>query len=118
MLQEVCCKAAMKETQVCELHKHFYDGSHCGLEPFLMLRILSTMNLFQKAYYKQRNVHKNPVCLRDAVRGNIWKNGHGNAPAQWLFMVKMYLAKHIVMALEHLPYSPDLSSPDFFCFHN
>jgi hypothetical protein len=29
-------------------------------------------------------------------------------------MVKMYLAKHIVMALEHLPYSPDLLPPDFF----
>jgi hypothetical protein len=31
-------------------------------------------------------------------------------------MIKMYHAKHNVTALKHLPYSPDLSPPDFFLF--
>jgi hypothetical protein len=34
LLEEACCKAAMKETRVCEWHKHFYDGPHCRLELF------------------------------------------------------------------------------------
>jgi hypothetical protein len=33
-------------------------------------------------------------------------------------VVKKYLAKHNVMALEHSSYSPDLSLPRFFLFLN
>jgi hypothetical protein len=34
---------------------------------------------------------------------------HDSAPAYWSLVVRKYPSKHIVMALEHLPYSPDLS---------
>jgi hypothetical protein len=36
--------------------------------------------------------------------------------AHWSLMVKKYLAKHNGTALEHLPYSLDLSPSDIFLF--
>lgn len=62
--------------------------------------------------------------LRDAVRRkrpekwarNNWYLLHDNAPAHRSVMVLNYLARHNVTALQHPPYSPDLSPPDFFLF--
>jgi hypothetical protein len=62
--------------------------------------------------------------LRDAMRtkhgGKLarksWFLPHDNAPARLSFVVKKYLAKNDVTVLEHPPYSPDLSAPDFFPF--
>jgi hypothetical protein len=58
--------------------------------------------------------------------GNSWK--YGDKTACFSFMTvqlhighwwsKKYLAKHNVMALEHLPSSVNLSPPDFSCFHD
>jgi hypothetical protein len=55
-------------------------------------------------------------CFRDAVRGKCPENGHDNALADWMLLVKKYFAKRNAMALEHPPYSLDLSLPDFFLF--
>lgn len=62
--------------------------------------------------------------LRDAIRRkrpekwaeNNWVLLHDNAPAHGSLLVRNYLAKHSVTALEHPPYSPDLAPADFFLF--
>ena len=62
--------------------------------------------------------------LRDAVRrkrpdmwatGN-WKLHHDNAPAHASHLIQNFLAKHGIEQVQHPPYSPDLSPPDFFLF--
>jgi hypothetical protein len=47
---------------------------------------------------------------------NSWFLLHDNAPANRSLVVKMYLVKHNVTALEHLKYSPHRSQPDSFLF--
>ncbi|KAJ4437155.1 hypothetical protein ANN_17290 [Periplaneta americana] len=62
--------------------------------------------------------------LRDAVRmkrpekwvENNWFLMHDNAPAHRAIIVKNFLARHNITALDHPPYSPDLSPPDYFLF--
>ncbi|KAJ4442525.1 hypothetical protein ANN_04112 [Periplaneta americana] len=62
--------------------------------------------------------------LRDAVRRkrpekwveNNWFLMHDNAPAHRAIIVKNFLARHNITALDHPPYSPDLSPPDYFLF--
>ncbi|KAJ4438653.1 hypothetical protein ANN_14600 [Periplaneta americana] len=62
--------------------------------------------------------------LRDAVRRkrpekwveNNWFLMHDNAPAHRAIIVKNFLAMHNITALDHPPYSPDLSPPDYFLF--
>jgi hypothetical protein len=63
-------------------------------------------------------------CLGDAMRKKRpgkwaqyrWFLLHDNAPAHRALVVKTYLAKHNVMALEHPLYSVDLSPSDFILF--
>ncbi|KAJ4449941.1 hypothetical protein ANN_01348 [Periplaneta americana] len=62
--------------------------------------------------------------LLDAVRRkrpekwveNNWFLMHDNAPAHRAIIVKNFLARHNITALDHPPYSPDLSPPDYFLF--
>ncbi|KAJ4438768.1 hypothetical protein ANN_14719 [Periplaneta americana] len=62
--------------------------------------------------------------LWDAVRRkrpekwveNNWFLMHDNAPADRAIIVKNFLARHNITALDHPPYSPDLSPPDYFLF--
>ncbi|KAJ4441895.1 hypothetical protein ANN_11755 [Periplaneta americana] len=62
--------------------------------------------------------------LRDAVRRkrpekwveNNWFLRRDNAPAHRAIIVKNFLARHNITALDHPPYSPDLSPPDYFLF--
>ncbi|KAJ4448728.1 hypothetical protein ANN_00119 [Periplaneta americana] len=62
--------------------------------------------------------------LLDAVRRkrpekwveNNWFLMHDNAPAHRAIIVKNFLAMHNITALDHPPYSPDLSPPDCFLF--
>ncbi|KAJ4444799.1 hypothetical protein ANN_06596 [Periplaneta americana] len=62
--------------------------------------------------------------LQDAVRRkrpekwveNNWFLMHDNAPAHRAIIVKNFLARHNITALDHPPYSPDLSPPDYFLF--
>ncbi|KAJ4426510.1 hypothetical protein ANN_27324 [Periplaneta americana] len=62
--------------------------------------------------------------LRDAVRRKRpekwveknWFLMHDNAPAHRAIIVKNFLARHNITALDHPPYSPDLSPPDYFLF--
>ncbi|KAJ4436239.1 hypothetical protein ANN_18869 [Periplaneta americana] len=62
--------------------------------------------------------------LWDAVRRkrpekwveNNWFLMHDNAPAHRAIIVKNFLARHNITALDHSPYSPDLSPPDYFLF--
>ncbi|KAJ4444102.1 hypothetical protein ANN_05891 [Periplaneta americana] len=62
--------------------------------------------------------------LWDAVRRkrpekwveNNWFLMHDNAPAHRAIIVKNFLARHNITALDHPPYSPDLSPPDYFLF--
>ncbi|KAJ4443386.1 hypothetical protein ANN_05054 [Periplaneta americana] len=61
---------------------------------------------------------------RDAVRRkrpekwveNNWFLTHDNAPAHRAIIVKNFLVRHNITALDHPPYSPDLSPPDYFLF--
>jgi hypothetical protein len=54
------------------------------------------------------------------MSGKIGINQLVTSPQQRICMLvvggQMYLSKHNVTALEHLPYSPDLSLPNFFLF--
>ncbi|KAJ4427413.1 hypothetical protein ANN_25035 [Periplaneta americana] len=62
--------------------------------------------------------------LWDAVRRkrpekwveNNWFLMHDNAPAHRAIIVKNFLARHNITALDHPPYTPDLSPPDYFLF--
>ncbi|KAJ4444273.1 hypothetical protein ANN_06065 [Periplaneta americana] len=62
--------------------------------------------------------------LWDAVRRkrpekwveNNWFLMHDNAPAHRAIIVKNFLARHNITALDHPPYSRDLSPPDYFLF--
>jgi len=62
--------------------------------------------------------------LRDVVRRkrpekwrtNRWFPLHDNTPAHGLVLDKDFWAKNIVTTLEHPPYSPDISSADFYLF--
>ncbi|KAJ4452247.1 hypothetical protein ANN_03765 [Periplaneta americana] len=47
---------------------------------------------------------------------NNWFLMHDNAPAHRAIIVKNFLARHNITALDHPPYSPDLSPPDYFLF--
>jgi hypothetical protein len=47
---------------------------------------------------------------------NNWFLLHDSAPGHWSLVVKKYLTKHNVTALEHLSHSLDLSLPDFVLF--
>ena len=72
-----------------------------------------------KEYYLQVLRH-----LRDAVRRKRpelcatrnWKLHHDNAPAHVAQLIQNFLAKHGIENIQHSPYSPDLSPPDFFLF--
>jgi hypothetical protein len=51
---------------------------------------------------------------RDAVRRkHLEKRSQNSTSEHLLLVVKKYLAKHIVMTLEHLTYSPILLLPEF-----
>jgi histone-lysine N-methyltransferase SETMAR len=41
---------------------------------------------------------------------------HDNAATHWLGLVKDFLSKNNMTTLEHPPYSPGLSTPDFYLF--
>jgi hypothetical protein len=65
-----------------------------------------------------------PCCVRDAVRKkcpekwtqNSWFLLNDNTPAHQPLVVKEFFAMHNVMALGHLPCSPDLSLLVFLVF--
>jgi hypothetical protein len=71
----------------------------------------------------KKEMHIEFLCCLRAVRRkclakwtqNSWFLLHNDAPAH-RSLVKKYLAKYNVMALEHLLYSPRLVMPDFFQF--
>ena len=62
--------------------------------------------------------------LREKVRrkrpelfaNNSWILRHENAPANTALPVREFLATKQITALEHLAYSPDLATSDFFLF--
>jgi len=61
--------------------------------------------------------------LRERVRRKrpeLWRNGwflhQDNAPAHNTLCVKQFLANKNITAIEHPPYSPDLSPCDFYLF--
>jgi len=62
------------------------------------------------------------LCKRIArVRPALWKDRsffllHDNAPAHTAAIVTQFLARKMVPVLNHPPYSPDLSPPDYFLF--
>lgn len=62
------------------------------------------------------------LCKRIArVRPALWKDRsffllHDNAPAHTAAIVTQFLAKKMIPVLDHPPYSPDLSPPDYFLF--
>ncbi|KAG5338923.1 MOS1T transposase, partial [Acromyrmex heyeri] len=72
-----------------------------------------------KEYYLQ--VMRN---LREAIRQkrpDLWKNKnwllhHDNAPAHTSLLVREFLAKNNALMMPQPPYSPDLTSCDFFLF--
>jgi len=41
---------------------------------------------------------------------------HDNAPVHWAAKIRQFLTQKQVATLNHLPYSPDLSPPDYFQF--
>jgi hypothetical protein len=47
---------------------------------------------------------------------NSWFLRHDNVPAHRSVLVKDFLAKNNVTTLEHLTFSPDLASADFYPF--
>jgi transposase len=49
-------------------------------------------------------------------RTNSWTPLHDNVPAHRAVLVKNFLAKNNVTALEHPPYSPRLAPADFYLF--
>jgi hypothetical protein len=63
-------------------------------------------------------------CLRNAVRRNrlekrawnSWCLLHDNATAHWYCVQKVFCQPQCWLALDHAPYSLDLSSPYFFLF--
>ncbi|GBO32946.1 hypothetical protein AVEN_70508-1 [Araneus ventricosus] len=55
------------------------------------------------------------VRSQDAKQGD-WTLLHDNARPHTAFLVKRFLAKKGVACLNHPPYSPNLSPPDFFLF--
>jgi len=71
-----------------------------------------------QVYYKEVLTN-----LRERVRRRceMWKKGswvlhQDNVPAHNALSVMTFLMKHKITMLEHLPYSPDLASCDFFLF--
>ena len=49
-------------------------------------------------------------------RTNVLYLLHDNAPAHRSVLFKDFLANNSVTTLEHLPYSPDLATADFYLF--
>ncbi|GFV96558.1 uncharacterized protein TNCV_3260221 [Trichonephila clavipes] len=45
-----------------------------------------------------------------------WMLHHAGAPAHTTILVQQFLTKHGTIQVAHLPYSPDMSPPDFFLF--
>ncbi|KAJ4442071.1 hypothetical protein ANN_11937 [Periplaneta americana] len=78
----------------------------------------------RRSYCNERIVVETLRRLWDAVRRkrpekwveNNWFLMHDNAPAHRAIIVKNFLARHNITALDHPPYSPDLSPPDYFLF--
>jgi len=54
--------------------------------------------------------------MHEKWRTSSWFLLHDNAPAHWLVLVKDFIVKNNVTTLEHLPYSSDLASADFYLF--
>jgi hypothetical protein len=110
--------------QVYGWHKHFcasvtddlrwwqlQDGDAQGLVHYKFTPEECTVS--KEIYIKIRH------HLRDAVRRKPGMKQqfllHNKAPAHWSLVVKKkYLAKHSMAVLEHLPYAPDFSLPDYF----
>jgi hypothetical protein len=89
-----------------------------------VLSVSSTVNLFQKGVKKEMYV-KILSCLRCSDKETSEKMGTKQlVSSAWQCTCTLvtggqtYLANHNVMALEHVPYSSDLSSPNFSCFYN
>ena len=72
----------------------------------------------RRSYCYKTIVRKILPRLRDAVTRKLPENNwflmHDNAPAHRAIIVKNFLARHNITALDHQPYSPDLSPPDNF----
>ncbi|KAJ4441163.1 hypothetical protein ANN_11014 [Periplaneta americana] len=116
---------------------HDYKHSH-PIPKAIMEKSLFSKNYVQLNYYglmhhefipEGRTVTKELYVetlrrLWDAVRRkrpekwveNNWFLMHDNAPAHRAIIVKNFLARHNITALDHPPYSPDLSPPDYFLF--
>ncbi|GBM58985.1 hypothetical protein AVEN_216720-1 [Araneus ventricosus] len=91
------------------------------LKVFSISIALSTTNLFLKAKLSIKNFTWRPLNDYEMQSGendmkNDWFLLHDNAPPHRNLIVKMYLARHSVTTLEHLPYSPDLAPADFHLF--
>jgi hypothetical protein len=77
----------------------------------LMLSLVRYVFIPEEHTETRTCMSKSFITSRMQGEGNIWFLLHDSAPAHWLLVARKYLAKHTVMALEHLPCSPDLSSP-------
>jgi hypothetical protein len=124
-LRSMWC-GAMKKTQDHDWHKRLHDG-HVSVKDKPHCRQPSTAANDENVYSRQTNKEmtvKILHCIRGAVKRNHpekcpwnrWFLLHDITFAYWLLTVRKYLPKHSMTVLEHLPYSPDLSLPDFFLF--
>jgi hypothetical protein len=99
MLEEAYVKAAMKKTQVYEVHKCFRHDPHCGLEVFFDVQsLLHSEFIPEECTLNKKKYVKILCCLRNAERrkclekwaSESWSLWHNTIPAYWLLVVKMY----------------------------
>jgi hypothetical protein len=88
----------------------------CTLKVFFDAQGLVHYEFIPEVCTANKEIYVEVLCrLRNAVRRKWARNSwllHDSAPAHRSLVVKKYLAKHDVTALEHPPYSTDLRAQE------
>jgi hypothetical protein len=118
MLEEAYGKAAMKKMQVYEWQKRFRDD-RASVSDDRLCGPGDAKDYPRRAYCEQWNVNRNqPLPQRsnekDKLARHICFLLHDNAAAHRSFVVRNYLTKQNVSALEHPSHSLDLLPSDLF----
>jgi hypothetical protein len=129
MLKEAYGADAMKKSSLFEWHKRFKEGREDVKETkeLDVRKLTGQMKIVHFEFLEQgRTVNQHCyleilASLREAIRRRrpeIWPDSwilhHGNAFAHDVLAVREFLAKILIMKVDHPPYSSDLAPRDFW----
>ncbi|KMQ82458.1 hypothetical protein RF55_22900 [Lasius niger] len=127
MLKQVYGEEALSRSRTFEWFKRFRDGResveddpHTGRQDGVIHHEFLPPNMTINGQFYTEVLDRLRKRIR-RVRPHFRQNGswlllHDNARPHIALPVRLFLAQHCVVELQHPPYSPDLAPADFFLF--